>query len=60
MASDNPNVGGNVIENRGNTPLFIVPDEAVMDQPWDAMPVKTDPAMIAREPVLIACSFQSL
>jgi len=42
----------NVIENQGDTPLFIVPDEAIMDQPWDAMPVKTDPAMVAYEKVL--------
>jgi len=39
-------------DNIGTGPLFIAPREVIMDEPWDAMPVKTDPAQAGHEKVL--------
>jgi len=39
-------------DNIGTGSLFIAPREVIMDQPWDAMPVKTDAAKVAYEKVL--------
>jgi hypothetical protein len=39
-------------DNIGTGPLFIAPKEVIMDQPWDAMRVKTDPAKVAHEKVI--------
>jgi len=39
-------------DNIGTGRLFEAPREAIMDEPWNAMPVKTDPAKVAHEKVL--------
>jgi len=39
-------------DNIGVGPVFIAPRSAIMDEPWNAMPIKTDSAKVAHEKVL--------
>jgi len=39
-------------DNIGVGPVFVAPRSSIMDEPWNAMPVKTDPANVAHEKVL--------
>jgi len=41
----------NIIDGGGGM-LFEAPPEVIMDEPWDAMPVRTDPAQVGYEKVL--------